>query len=56
MRPRLFRKGFSKHLRRTLGDEIEDDWADQVVGAYDFDVGGPIDRPTDPVKQGGDAT
>jgi len=57
MRPRVRRKGFSKHLRRYLNEEInfDDDWADQVAGGVDDCMGGPIDRPTDPSQQGGNA-
>jgi hypothetical protein len=56
MRPRVYRKGFSKHLRRFL-DEDDDEWADQVIGTYDCPDGGPPNgRDPGPTQQGGDAS
>jgi hypothetical protein len=59
MRPRVYRKGFSKHLRRFLDEDDDDDdeWADQVIGTYDCPDGGPPNgRDPGPTQQGGDAS
>ena len=54
MRARLRRKGFPKFLRRYLGEDFEEDWADQV--ASEFADGGGDDRTTaNPFKPRGDA-
>lgn len=56
MRARPFRKGFSKHLRRYLGEEIDDDWADEVCSSMDGGgEGGTDDRQSaaGPAQPGG---